>query len=318
MPSPLHIALLLGPRSSLPLSLLLRQMFERANQHHGSTLYKPELVSARGGTQTVSGIPVSVKRMRGHADYLLVPPYEAVEPDWQPPEEDVALVQRQYAAGGHVASACLGAFTLACAGVLDGRKATTHWNWAAAARKRHPQVDWDTRRILWDQSPVFTAGGYLAAVDLGLYLISLTGGKVLAQQLGNHLLADSTRESQSLYSQALVGPPAADEDMKAIAAWIDAHLDAAPTAAQLARRAHMSLRTFHRRFREAFHLTPRKYIQLKRVEAVRSLLAGSSRSTEQILEQVGVSDRASFNRVFQRELGCSPAQYRRRLNAYTG
>lgn len=103
--------------------------------------------------------------------------------------------------------------------------------------------------------------------------------------------------------------------MGKIDAWIDSRLRSAPTAAEMARHCNMSMRSFHRKFRGAYGVTPRKYLQLKRVEAVRRLLGESRRSIEQILAEAGVSDVTSFRRIFQRELGRSPAEFRRLLAA---
>lgn len=127
------------------------------------------------------------------------------------------------------------------------------------------------------------------------------------------MLADSTRQRQSIYAQALIEPEVTHPELNALKGWIERHLDQPLHAIALARRCRMSLRTFHRRFASVFQMTPRKYIQLKRIEKAQKLLRASSQSIEQILTGLGVSDTASFRRVFQREVGYSPAEFRRRL-----
>ena len=249
--------------------------------------------------------------MRGRYDYLVVTPYDGIDAHWTPDPRDIALVSRQYRRGDMVASACLGALTLAEAGVLDGREATTHWRWTAEARIRYPQVDWNTRRIICDQGSVLTAGGYLAVVDLGLHIVAATSSRETALRLGQMMLADGTRHYQSVYALNLTFAPAAPDALSGIGEWIERQLKSAPTAADMARQCHMSLRSFHRNFRDTYGVTPRKFLQLKRIEVVRKQLTESTRSIEQILEDVGVSDITSFRRVFQRELGQSPAEYRR-------
>src|SRR6185312_16565729 len=107
--------------------------------------------------------------------------------------------------------------------------------------------------------------------------------------------------------------PAAQGELRQIDSWIEGRLRAAPTAADMATHCNMSLRSFHRKFRDAYGVTPRKYLQLKRVEAARRLLAESRSSIERVLADVGVSDVTSFRRIFQRELGYSPAEFRRTL-----
>ncbi len=195
--------------------------------------------------------------------------------------------------------------------MLDGVEATTRWSWTAHARSRHPTVAWNTRRIVCDQGRVITAGGYLATVDLALHIIAATSSRERARTLARMMLADSARQSQSVYALRLAEPAAAQGELRQIDAWIESRLRSAPTAAEMAKHCNMSLRSFHRKFRAAYGVTPRKYLQLKRVETVRRLLGESRRSIEQILAEVGVSDVASFRRIFRRELGHSPAEFRR-------
>lgn len=311
-----RVAILLGPHSSAALALLLRGAFERANRLLAAPLYAADFVSSRAtGETSLQGVTIPVRRMRGHCDYLVVPPYDGLDPTWQPLAEDVALIEAQHRSGGIVASACLGALTVAAAGILDRHEATTHWDWATEARIRYPQVRWNLRRILCDQGQVITAGGYLAAIDLALHIVTATASRPTAHALGRLMLADSSRQYQSIYAQQLVEPAARPGALGGMALWIERRLKAAPSAAQMARHCGMSLRSFHRKFHATFGVTPRKFVQLKRVESVRRLLADRTRSTEDILEQVGVSDRTSFRRVFQRELGYSLSEYRRLLSA---
>ncbi|HEU5442731.1 MAG TPA: helix-turn-helix domain-containing protein, partial [Steroidobacteraceae bacterium] len=167
--------------------------------------------------------------------------------------------------------------------------------------------------IVCDQGDVLTAGGYLATVDLALHIIAVTSSRALARELGRMMLADSARQHQSIYALRLTEPAAPDGVLRDIESWLERRLREAPTAHEMAQHCNMSLRTFHRRFRDAYGVTPRKYLQLKRVEAVRRMLSESRRSVAQILAEVGISDVTSFRRIFRRELGHSPAEFRRTL-----
>lgn len=310
----LRIAVLLNPSSSLAMALLFRAVFERANRALGQRRYSVELVSTgASGKLAATDVAINTRTPRGRYDYLIVTPYDAIDAGWCPDAEDVALVRTQHRHGGTVASACLGALTLAEAGVLDGIEATTHWSWTAHARSRYPAVAWNTRRIVCDQGRIITAGGYLATVDLALHIVAVTGSRELARTLARMMLADSARQHQSVYALRLAQPSAPQGELRQIDSWIEGRLRSAPTAAAMAKHCNMSLRSFHRKFREAYGVTPRKYLQLKRVEAVRRLLGESRRSIDQILADVGVSDVASFRRIFRRELGQSPAELRRQL-----
>lgn len=310
-----RVAVLLNASSSLAMALLFRAVFDRANRALEQQRYSVELVRTCASRQlAATDVAINLRNPRGRYDYLMVTPYEAIDEGWQPDPADIAYVARQFRQGVIVASACLGALTLAQAGVLDGVEATTHWSWTAYARSRYPAVAWNTRRIVCDQGRVITAGGYLATVDLALHIIAATASRELARTLARMMLADSARQHQSVYALRLAEPAAAQGELRQIDAWIDARLRSAPTAADMARHCNMSLRSFHRKFREAYGVTPRKYLQLKRVEAVRRLLGESRRSVAQILADVGISDATSFRRVFQRELGQSPAGLRRQLS----
>ena len=318
MDAPLRIAVLLSDESSLPAALLFRAVFERANRMLAGPRYRLELVSAAPLHSKAKDVRVITRRMRGRYDYLVVTPYDGIDEHWRPDPRDVALVRRQRAHGDILASACLGALTLAEAGVLDGREATTHWSWDREVRARYPQVAWNTRRILCDQRAVITAGGYLAAVDLGLHIVAATSSPETARSLGQMMLADSARQHQSLYALRLAAAPLGCGALPDIEEWLELRLRSAPTSTDMARHCNMSLRSFHRRFREAYGITPRKFLQLKRIEVVRRQLAAGARSIEQILQDVGVGDATSFRRIFHRELGLSPAEYRRQCRTAAG
>jgi transcriptional regulator GlxA family with amidase domain len=312
----IRIAALLTERSSLALAFLMRDVFARANRILAGDTYDVRFISApRARALSIQGFAVPVSARHGRFDYLIVTPLDRVAPDYAPEPAEVALVRRQHDNGAVVASACLGAFALASAGLLDGREATTHWAWQSVVKNRYPQVNWVLGRMICDLDDVITAGGYLAVVDLALHIVAATSSRATAHRLGQSLLADSIRQKQSIYAQPLIDPQVRYAQLNDLARWLERHLDRPLPAAEMARRCRMSLRTFHRRFLEAYGVTPRRFVQIKRIEKSQELLRTTARSTEQILQSVGVSDTTSFRRVFQRELGCSPAEYRRRLRA---
>jgi len=318
-PSALRIAVLLNPSSSLPMALLFRTVFQRTNCALATDRYVVELVTSRPATRfSMPDVTVATRRPRGRYDYLVVTPYDGIDTTWQPDPADVKHVQRQHAAGGIVASACLGALTLAESGVLDGREATTHWNWIAHVRARYPRVAWNTRRLICAQQQLLTAGGYLATVDLALHIVAATSSRETAHEVGRLILADSARQYQSIYAMQLTNPATGGGELRDLERWLGLRLRTAPTVEEMAEHCNMSRRSLHRKFRRAYGITPRKYLQLKRIDTVRRLLTESRRSIEQILDEVGVSDVTSFRRTFQRELGYSPAEYRRRLGQEAG
>ena len=313
MKESVRVAVLLSPDASLALSSLVKEIFERANRLLGISFYQVDFVSsARATSVELSGVPVKTSALR-RADYLIVTPLFGVSRDYVPAIADVKLVRRAHARQTVIASACLGALTLAEAGLLDGREATTHWAWASLVRERYAGVNWNLQRMLCDHGDVITAGGYLAVVDLVLHIVAKTCSQEVSHRVGQVLLADTVRQKQSVYAHQLIDPDVAQGPVREAAHWIETHLASPLPASLLARRCGLSLRSFHRKFQEAYGTTPRKFVQLKRIEKAQTLLRTTRRSVEQVLQAVGVSDVASFRRVFQRELGVSPAEYRRRL-----
>jgi transcriptional regulator GlxA family with amidase domain len=167
--------------------------------------------------------------------------------------------------------------------------------------------------MLCDGGTIVTAGGFLAAVDLTLALVERVCSRKASHEVGRLLLVDSIRQHQSIYATTLV-PTGVDEPrLQRLHRWIDAHLTEPITVDDMARACRLSRRTFHRVFVNAHGFPPKKLLQLKRVERVRVILRDANLSVEEAIQRVGVSDLPSFRKVFQRELGLSPAQFRRRL-----
>jgi transcriptional regulator GlxA family with amidase domain len=212
-------------------------------------------------------------------------------------------------------AACLGSLVLARTGLLDGREATTHWAWVQRAGERFPAVPWNAGKMLCDSGRIVTSGGFLAAVDLVLSLVERTCSRAVSREVGRLLLADSIRQRQSVYATTVVSARSDDPRMQRLERWLDQNLSSPVSVDEMAGVCRLGTRTFHRAFASAFGCTPRKFLQLKRIEKVRHLLRDAGTSVEKAVASVGVSDVPSFRKVFRREMGLSPAEYRRRLRA---
>lgn len=306
--------MLLCDHSSVALAFLLKETFAKANRILQDDVYDVLFVTASGARSlAVQGALIQTRALRGFYHYLIVTPLDRVTEAYVPAPADIRALRTQHGKGTVIASACLGALVLAASGLLDDREATTHWAWMSYVRERFPQVNWELGRMISDLGDVITAGGYLAVVDLALHIVAATSSRVIAHRLGQTLLADSIRQKQSVYAQKLIDPQVDNRQLSEMVRSVERNLDQRFRAADMARRCRMSLRNFHRRFIEAYGTTPRKFIQIKRVEKAQELLRNSSRSVEQILQAIGVSDATSFRRIFQREIGYSPAEFRRKL-----
>ena len=313
----MHVALLVTERASLALSLLAGDILRRADDMLApQRRFRFELVCSRGPrTLTMMpGVTVRARRPRESYDYLIVPPFDDLSPgsDTESDTRDLALIFAQSIMGTVVASACLGSLAVAAAGLLDDREATTHWAWGEFARRRFPFVRWNPRRMISDQRNVITAGGYLAMVDLILHIVARETSTETADRLRQTLLADRERQRQSPYAARLLDRAPEDEQLTGLEAWIDRSLERPIAAEEMARRCNMSLRSFHRRFAAVYRMSPRKFLQLKRLERARVLLRDGTASVAQVRGAVGVSDATAFRRLFRREFGYSPAQEFRR------
>ncbi len=295
----------------------MRDILLRTNQLLDRERFRVRLIARRGLNAVASGpVSVSVSNAQGPFDHLIVPPYAPAADPFAARPAELRLIGRLHAKGAVVHSACLGSLLVAQTGLLDGRSATTHWAWVESARARYQNVAWDVARMLCPGDDVVTAGGFLAAVDLTLALVERECGRAVSREVGRLLLVDSVRQHQSIYATTLA-PTSVDEPrMKQLHRWIDAHLAQPITVGDMAQACHLSARSFHRLFAKSHGFTPKKLVQLKRIERVRSILRDARVSVEAAIAQVGVSDVPSFRKVFQRELGLSPAEYRRRLRAH--
>jgi len=222
-------------------------------------------------------------------------------------------LRQQHANGATVAGVCAGAALVAEAGLLDGRRATTHWGVATACRQRYPAVDWQPERIITESGRVLCSGGVYASIDLGLYLVEKLCGHNVAVETARALLLDTPRPWQSGYDAE---PPKSTHDdprIRIVQDWLFHNFRNPVRLATLAGQAGMSSRTFARRFRLATGDTPVAYLHRLRINAARHLLENETQSVQAICRAVGYDDPAYFRRLFRRHTGTSPRAYRERF-----
>lgn len=312
--TPRTIGILLHAEASVELALLWKSAFATANGLLARKAYDVRLIGLKAGRLHFGDVSIRVQRAGGRYDEVLVVPPLATALDAD--LEDLYAAIRKFSARKvNLASSCLGAFLLARAGVLDDRQATTHWAWIGKARTRFPKVAWNERDMICADGRITTAGGYLAAVDLALFLIGRYSGKNAAHEIGRMMLAESAREKQSVYATSLLSTTERSTGFSDLEVWMDRHLrqPEQTSVTKMAKVCGMSVRNFQRLFTDAYCVSPKAYLQLKRIEKAKHLLRDPRLTIDEIMDRIGLCDVTSFRRIFRRELGLTPAEYRRRL-----
>ncbi|UCF95343.1 MAG: helix-turn-helix domain-containing protein [Desulfobacterales bacterium] len=227
--------------------------------------------------------------------------------------EAIDWLKERYRRGSHIATICTGAFVLAETGLLDGKTATTHWGSARQFQKRYPRIELKAERLITDEGDLFCSGGYNAGIDLSLYLVEKYCGHEVALQSSKSLISDIGRISQAPYAIFQFQKDHRDNQILAVQEWIEHNFDQNFNYDKLARSHGMSRRTFERRFKSTTGETALIYQQRIRVEAAKRLLEDGNRSFDEITYQVGYEDSSSFRKVFFKQTGLRPTEYRKKF-----
>ena len=214
------------------------------------------------------------------------------------------------------ASVCTGAFLLARAGLLDGRRATTHWSACATLARGYPRIAVEPDPIFVKDGDVYTSAGVTAGMDLALALVDEDHGRDLALEVARWLVLFLRRPGgQAQFSAQLAAQAAEREPLRELQGWIPDNLDADLSVPALARRVAMSERNFARAFRREVGMTPAAYVETSRVESARIALETGSEPIELLARRTGFGTVETMRRAFRRRLGVSPGDYRNRFNA---
>jgi transcriptional regulator GlxA family with amidase domain len=224
-------------------------------------------------------------------------------------------VQTRARKARRIASVCTGAFLLAASGLLDGRRAATHWSYCDELARRFPKVRVESDPIFVRDGPVWTSAGVTAGIDLALALVEQDLGPKVALAVARYLVVFMKRPGgQAQFSTAL-SLQAADEKFGALHEWINKHLGDDLPLSVLADQAGMSERSFSRHYAEATSLTPARAIERLRVEAARRLLSESGLPVKRISQRCGFGSEETMRRSFLRVLGATPQDYRARFSS---
>jgi len=301
-----------------PLQVFVRASAMYCRENPGERpIYSVEVVSIGSGRSLIAncGLHFSAHRtfreVRGKIDTLLVAGGNAIEQDEINPEV-VRWLRNVAGRIRRVGSVCTGALLLARAGLLNGRRATTHWDWCETLIRRAPRTDVDPHPIFVRDENVYTSAGVTAGMDLALALVEEDHGSKLALQVARNLVLYLRRPGgQSQFSAALSLQLTDRKPLRELESWVLDNLNKALTVPVLAQRVAMSPRNFARVFTNEMKITPAKFVERLRVEAARRRLEESQNSMETIAAECGFGNINSMRNVFQRALKIPPGQYRR-------
>ncbi|MBX3653025.1 MAG: helix-turn-helix domain-containing protein [Ramlibacter sp.] len=298
--------------------LLIANHMAKAIEPGRHAAFRVQVVSVAGGSVALAGgLSLATRRLRGTPGLLVVPGLEVSRfgqwDDKLPPlAAELALIRRQARRGGALASVCIGSFLLAEAGLLDGRRATTAWPFAAEFAQRYPAVQLEAGGVLQEDGAFTTAGAVSSAFDLAVHLVERHMSPRVARATARFALVGAARATQLPYVDASLvptdRPPFSAQVHKLLLAGLDRAYDLKALSAAL----NVSSRTLLRRYAAETGQSPLAWLQAARIEKAKRLLEKSSLGLGQIVEAVGYQDVATFSRLFLRQVRETPAQYRRR------
>jgi len=281
-------------------------------------MFEVNIVTADGNPVTaISGVPVIPNCSMHEIEFpdLVIIPSQGflIDPQSEMHTNRIAWLKSAYENGSDLASICTGAFMLASTGLLDGKKATTHWGMTKQFQKRFPKVDLRTDLLVTDEERLFCGGGISADLNLSLYLIEKYCGREIALQSSRCTLVDLDCVTQSPY--AIFNPEKNHGDKVILDAQtqIERSFKKSVDVNALAAEVGLSVRQFNRRFRSATGETVTGYLQLVRIEAAKAELVATRLSFEEIAAKVGYDNASFFRKIFKKSTSISPAEYKRRF-----
>lgn len=255
-------------------------------------------------------------RSLARADTIVVPSWRDIAE--VPPEPLLRALRAAHARGARIASLCAGAFVLAHAGLLDGRRATTHWMYADALAARFPAVRVDPSVLYVDEGSILTSAGTASGIDLCLHMVRSDHGAEVANAFARRMVVPPHRDGgQAQFVQAPMAPRTTGSRLSETLAWALQRLDEALTVERLAAHAHRSPRTFARHFRAETGTTPLQWLLAQRIVAARRMLETTDAPVAEVAVDCGFGSSAALRMHFGRSVGTSPAAYRRTFRTRT-
>lgn len=318
-----HVVIMASPNSTLLNIAGPLDVFVKATERIDSLMdkvgfkYKTHVVSVEKGKQvdTTSGLPILTEGCYKNIDYpidTLILSGRSCSPDYQIKSEFIDWVKEQSTVVRRICSVCSATFILAEAGILNGRKATTHWMKSDQLSQMYPQIDVQIAQIFVKDGNVYTSGGITSGIDLALALIEEDLGKLFSLHIARWMVVFLKRPgNQAQFSTLLDCQNIENLSIRKVCEWILTHLNEDLTVERLAEYSAMSPRNFARVFVRELHVTPAKYIDKLRVENACQYLIETQLSLDEIASQCGLKSAENLRRQFIKLLDITPTQYRR-------
>ncbi|MBT2209931.1 MULTISPECIES: GlxA family transcriptional regulator [Actinomadura] len=300
------------------------QVFGSSTTGENVPLYEVRVCGMPGGTETSA----TVGRMRveppfgldalAAADTIVVPGHDRLHDRGNAadhPAEVLDALRDAASRGTRIASICVGAFVLAAAGLLDGRRATTHWMYACRLARLHPRVEVDASVLFVDDGQVLTSAGVAAGIDLCLHLVRRDHGAATAARTARRIIMPPQRDGGQAQFIRHEDPPDGGTALQPTLAWLEANLHRPLALEDIARHACVSVRTLTRRFREQAGTTPQQWLSRARVRRAQQLLESTDLPVERVAAEAGFGSPVTLRAHFARRVGASPQSYRAAFRA---
>jgi transcriptional regulator GlxA family with amidase domain len=293
------------------------EVFATANDVLGSKLYQLSIICASGKVfQGESGVRVAADRAFRDApafDTILVPGGAGLR-DPRIGDPVVAFLRARARSTRRIVSVCTGLEALAQAGFMNGRRATTHWRFAAAIARKFPQIKLDIDAIYIRDGKFYTSAGITAGIDLALALVAEDHGETVALKVARELVVYLKRAGgQGQFSEPLQFQTRAGGGFADLAGWMLRNLGKDLSAPALAARVHLGVRHFSRRFKASFGLTPAAYVERLRLDEARKRLTMKRHNIKSVAASVGYTSPDAFGRAFERRFGIRPSHYEKQF-----
>lgn len=311
---PLVVALVYDGLCTFEFSIVA-EIFGLERPEMGSNWYRFASVPVeRGPLRAQGGLSVSASgsaKLLDEADLIVVPGWKGI--DVPVPKPLQSRLRRAWERGARLASICSGAFVLASTGLLDGRRATTHWRYAGALAERHPAIDVDARVLYVDEQRLLTSAGSAAGIDLMLHIIRGDFGAAAANSVARRLVMPAHRSGgQAQYIQMPV-PKDRSGELSSFLDRVRANLKHDWRIESMAREMGMSSRSFQRKFMQSTGATPARWLAQVRIDEAKRLLETSRHPIERVADLTGFGSVQVLRVHFRRSVGVAPSEYRERF-----